>query len=61
MNGVPVSIWYDWRNDGTNNKDAEHNFCLVLSEYRSGANPVFTPKESYFFTKTLSLVLKGYH
>jgi hypothetical protein len=61
MNGVPVSIWYDWRNDGTNNKEGEHNFGLVLNEYHSGANPVFTPKESYFFAKTLSSVLKGYH
>ncbi len=27
--GVPLSIWYDWKNDGTNPNDGEQNFGTV--------------------------------
>ena len=28
-NDIPISIWYDWRDDGTDPKDAEHHFGTV--------------------------------
>jgi hypothetical protein len=61
LNGIPVSIWYDWLNDGTNMKEPEHNFGIVENEYHFGANPVYTPKDAYLSAKTMNTVLKGYH
>jgi hypothetical protein len=61
MNNIPVSIWYDWHNDGTNKTDAEHHFGIVQFEYHSGANPVYTPKEAYLTAKTMNSHLKGFH
>jgi hypothetical protein len=61
MNNIPVSIWYDWHDDGTNKTDQEHNFGIVFNEYKSGANPVYKPKESYLSAKTMNTVLKGFH
>ncbi|HYV26034.1 MAG TPA: cellulase family glycosylhydrolase, partial [Candidatus Eisenbacteria bacterium] len=29
LNGVPLSIWYDWKNDGEDPKENEHNFGTV--------------------------------
>ena len=50
--GVPISIWYDWKNDGTNPADNESNFGSVDS---SGV-------EKPAFQEALSLVgaLAGY-
>ena len=31
-NGIPLSIWYDWRDDGLDPKEAEHHFGLVRKE-----------------------------
>ena len=52
MQGVPLSIWYDWKNDGTNPDDAENNFGTVL--------PDLSPKPSYLAIKTLTRELNGY-
>jgi hypothetical protein len=29
LHGVPVSIWYDWKNDGPDPAEREHNFGVV--------------------------------
>lgn len=29
LSGVPISIWYDWKNDGTDSAEKEHNFGIV--------------------------------
>lgn len=50
--GIPVSIWYDWKNDGTNLQDKEHNFGLVFNDS--------TMKLSYLTLQTLTTQLKGY-
>lgn len=49
---IPVSIWYDWKNDGENPNNREHNFGL--NSYHS------TPKLSYLSIQTLSRTLEGY-
>jgi hypothetical protein len=49
---VPVSIWYDWCNDGTNPNEREHNFGTVTHDLK--------PKEAYRAAKTLNTTLKGY-
>jgi len=50
--GVPVSIWYDWKNDGTNQDEREHNFGTVGHDLR--------PKAAYLAVKALSSVFTGY-
>ncbi|MGL1903946.1 MAG: glycoside hydrolase family 5 protein [Fibrobacterales bacterium] len=50
--GVNLSIWYDWKNDGTDAGNREHNFGLVEND--------LTPKKAYHAYKTLNTVLNGY-
>lgn len=58
---VPVSIWYDWHNDGPNPDDNESNFGLVRNAYHAGRDPVYDPKPSYVAAKTLLHLLGDYH
>lgn len=50
--GVPVSIWYDWKNDGTDPDEREHNFGLVTHELE--------PKPAYVALKTMTSELRGF-
>lgn len=59
-NGIPISIWYDWRDDGTDPKDPEHHFGLVRNEYRSGQTPVFELKPAYLAARALIQQFAGY-
>jgi len=52
LNGVPLSIWYDWTNDGTDPKETEHNFGVTLSDLK--------PKPAYHAIQTLTRELSGY-
>jgi len=49
---IPVSIWYDWKNDGTNPNEREHHFGTVMHD--------LAPKSAYLAAKTLSSTLPGY-
>ena len=49
---VPVSIWYDWKDDGTDPNEREHHFGTVTSDLK--------PKEAYLAAKTLASTLAGY-
>ncbi len=60
MNGVDLSIWYDWRDDGTNPTDIQHNFGVVQHEYKSGQSPVYGLKPAYLAIQTLTNNLKGF-
>jgi hypothetical protein len=57
---VPLSIWYDWRDDGQNTKDPEHHFGMVRNIYRADKNPVFEPKPAYQAAQTLTSQLEGF-
>lgn len=59
-NEIPMSIWYDWRDDGSDPNDPEHHFGLVRNPYLSGRDPVFEPKPAYRAAKTLSEYFSGY-
>lgn len=59
-NDIPVSIWYDWHDDGKDPKEAEHNFGTVKYPYHKGRTPVYDPKPSYLAAKTLTTVLNGF-
>jgi hypothetical protein len=50
--GIPVSIWYDWKNDGTDPNEREHNFGTVGHD--------LNPKAAYLALKVLSSTLAGY-
>jgi hypothetical protein len=49
---IPVSIWYDWKNDGTDPNEREHNFGTVKHD--------LNPKAAYLAAKVLSSNLAGY-
>lgn len=57
--GVPISIWYDWHDDGTNPKEPEHHFGTVHHEYHEGQSPVYEPKPAYIAMQSLSTALSG--
>ncbi len=59
-NGIPISIWYDWRDDGADPNEPEHHFGLVRSAYQDGRDQVFEPKPAYLAAKTLSATFDGY-
>ncbi len=50
---VPLSIWYDWKNDGDDPKEREHNFGTVFSD--------LSPKPSWTAVHVLTSELAGYH
>jgi hypothetical protein len=49
---IPVSIWYDWKNDGTDPNEREHHFGTVKHD--------LNPKAAYLAAKVLSSTLAGY-
>jgi hypothetical protein len=53
-NEIPLSIWYDWRDDGSDPKEPEHHFGLVRNSYQSGRDQVYEPKPAYQAASTLS-------
>ncbi len=59
-NNIPISIWYDWRDDGVDPNEPEHHFGLVRSAYQDGRDQVFEPKPAYLAAKTLTGFLDGY-
>jgi hypothetical protein len=57
-NGIPLSIWYDWQDDGSNPSEAEHHFGLTrYRSEQSKESPVAKP--AYLAAKTLIANLKG--
>ena len=52
LNGLPISIWYDWKNDGNDPNENEHNFGTV--------SPELAPKPVYTAIKTLTHELAGF-
>jgi len=50
--GIPVSIWYDWHDDGQDPEEGEHNFGTVTWNYEA--------KPAYVAMKTLVEELRGF-
>jgi hypothetical protein len=59
-NGVAVSIWYDWHDDGSDAKEPEHHFGTVYNPYHEGRESVFDSKPAYLAAKTLTTFFGGY-
>ena len=58
--GIKLSIWYDWHDDGDDPKELEHHWGLVYFPYNAGRDPVFETKPSYRAMQTLNTLLAGY-
>src|SRR5262249_38264018 len=52
LNSIPLSIWYDWKNDGDDPNENEHNFGTVMADLK--------PKPAYLAIQTLTRELSGY-
>lgn len=52
LNGIPLSIWYDWKNDGNSRTDFEHNCGTVTSDLK--------PKPAYTAIRTMNKQLDGF-
>lgn len=50
--GIPISIWYDWKNDGDNPAEREDNFGTVMPDLR--------PKPAYQAIQTVTRQLAGF-
>jgi hypothetical protein len=59
-NGIPLSIWYDWRDDGVDPNDPEHHFGLVRNQYQAGRIPVYELKPAYLAASAFLRNLAGY-
>ena len=57
---IPISIWYDWHDDGTDAKEPEHHFGTTENEYHENQTPIYTPKPAYIAAQTLSQTLNGF-
>ena len=58
--GVPLSIWYDWHDDGPDPKEPEHHFGTTLYPTHAGRDPIYDPKPAYLAARTLAAQLRGY-
>lgn len=59
-NEVPLSIWYDWHDDGADPREPEHHFGMVAFPYRAGRDPVYDPKPAYRAARALTSFLDGF-
>lgn len=57
---IPISIWYDWRDDGIDPKEKEHHFGTVGFQYHAGRDPVYDPKPAWLAARQLTSELNGY-
>jgi hypothetical protein len=58
--GVPLTIWYDWRDDGVNQYNPEDHFGLVHFPYHAGQFPVYDAKPAYEAAAAQARELKNY-
>jgi hypothetical protein len=52
LNDIPLSIWYDWQDDGPDPRQQEQNFGIITWNGQ--------PKEAYFAAQTLTSELAGF-
>ncbi len=61
MAHVPLTVWYDWRDDGIDPKDQEANFGIVHNMYHSQSEQVYEPKPAYNAAATFFHQLHNAH
>lgn len=59
-NGIPLSIWYDWHDDGQDANEPEHHFGTVGHAYHAGRAEVYDPKPAYLAAKCFTTTFNGF-
>jgi hypothetical protein len=59
-NDVPLSIWYDWRDDSADPANPEFHFGTVHFPYRGPQRPVYSPKPAYSSMQSITTLLNGF-
>jgi hypothetical protein len=57
---VPLSVWYDWRDDGLDPHNTENNFGVVANAYHADQRPPLKPKPAYLAAKAMTTQLDGF-
>ncbi|HEY0257881.1 MAG TPA: cellulase family glycosylhydrolase, partial [Candidatus Methylacidiphilales bacterium] len=57
--GIPLTVWYDFHDDGNSVKDQEQCFGITHHDYHAGAPNVYDPKAAYFAAATYADQLKN--
>jgi len=52
MSGIPISVWYDWKNDGVDSANNQSNYGTVMAD--------LAPKPAYIAVKTMNAELNGF-
>jgi len=60
LSGVPLTIWYDWRDDGDDPTNTEDHFGIVHHDFRAENADPFEPKPSYTAASIYSSQLTDY-
>jgi hypothetical protein len=55
--GIVLSVWYDWRDDGRSPSEIEHHFGTVFASPYPQRDPPYDPKPAYRATQTLTRFL----
>jgi polysaccharide biosynthesis protein PslG len=59
-NGIPISIWYDWQDDGSDPGEAEHHFGLIRYPHETARELRYEPKLSYLASQALNAFTDNY-
>src|SRR5437588_1179449 len=52
-NGIPISIWYDWHDDGLDASEPEYHFGVARNAYQANREQIYDPKPAYAAARTL--------
>lgn len=58
--GVALSVWYDWKDDGLDPQNPEHNFGTVANNYFEHSSRPYDPKPAYLAASTLTRFFSGF-
>lgn len=58
--GIPISIWYDWKDDGKDPEEPEHHFGTVNHDHHKDRDPVYDPKPAYIAARTFTETFRGF-
>ncbi|KAH3765401.1 cellulase family glycosylhydrolase [Pelomyxa schiedti] len=60
LNGIVLSIWYDWHDDCTDTSNLECYFGTTENEYYPDRTPCYDPKPNYIALQTLAYTLQDF-
>jgi len=60
LSGVPLTIWYDWHDDGADPVNQENSYGIVHFDYHPGRSEIYDHKPAYDAAQTYFHALEGY-